>query len=571
MGTPSPRSSVLLPPTTATAADERRQRLRVRLTASRVAVVLAVVAALQRHLWGHLGFMHELLPWLGAALVPARRHRAPARGTRAAARSRPGALARRDRAGAVSGAARLAAPVGPGGTGPARGRRWLVRERRAFTVHASRAAIRRALWVAAIAAVTLLAVAAVVALLARDLEHTRMDERLIAVVRAIEVLLVAGFLGSLGWTLLAPRRPPRLTRADHLRDRERARGVVAAYGGGTLDYFALRDDKDFFFAGSSVVSYSVRGGVCLVSPDPVGPVAERAEVWAEFLGYTQDFGWSLAVVAASQEWRPLSEASGLRSVYLGDEAVVDCSRFTLAGGTRRSLRHAVSRVSRAGYTTTFHDPARLEPELRDAVLAVSEESRRGESERGFSMTRSRLLDPVDTGLWMSITRNAQGRVDAFVQWVPARSWNGWSLDVMRRRVDAEGLPNGLIDFTIAETIAAVADGQAPGVEPGDGVRGLGLNFAVMRGVLEGESGSRVDALARPLLQRLSKGTQMETLATFNEKYGPTWVPRWVMLDAPEFIASQLLAVADAEGVTEIPVIGRFFDHAGPDARSRSGA
>ncbi len=438
-------------------------------------------------------------------------------------------------------------------------------------MHASRAAIRRALWVAAIAAVTLLAVAAVVALLARDLEHTRMDERLIAVVRAIEVLLVAGFLGSLGWTLLAPRRPPRLTRADHLRDRERARGVVAAYGGGTLDYFALRDDKDFFFAGSSVVSYSVRGGVCLVSPDPVGPVAERAEVWAEFLGYTQDFGWSLAVVAASQEWRPLSEASGLRSVYLGDEAVVDCSRFTLAGGTRRSLRHAVSRVSRAGYTTTFHDPARLEPELRDAVLAVSEESRRGESERGFSMTRSRLLDPVDTGLWMSITRNAQGRVDAFVQWVPARSWNGWSLDVMRRRVDAEGLPNGLIDFTIAETIAAVADGQAPGVEPGDGVRGLGLNFAVMRGVLEGESGSRVDALARPLLQRLSKGTQMETLATFNEKYGPTWVPRWVMLDAPEFIASQLLAVADAEGVTEIPVIGRFFDHAGPDARSRSGA
>ncbi|MBN8881286.1 MAG: DUF2156 domain-containing protein [Salana multivorans] len=574
MSTPPSRSSALLPPATTAVTDQRRRRLRVRLTASRVAVVLAVVtvvSAMQRHLWGHLGFMHELLPWLvvgstrlsfllvGIVLLGA------ARGLRnghvlalwlaVVVLVLSAVLHVSPHASALVGLVPLA------------GAAWLVHERRAFTVHASRATIRRALVVTAIAAVTLVAVAAVVALLARDVGHTRVDERVVAVVRAVEAVLVVGFLGALGWTLLAPRHPARLGRADHVRERERARGVVAAYGGGTLDYFALRDDKDFFFAGSSVVSYSVRGGVCLVSPDPVGPEDERAEVWAEFVGYTQQFGWSLAVVAASQEWRPLYEASGLRSVYLGDEAVVDCSRFTLSGGARRSLRHAVSRVSRAGYTTTFHDPAHLEPELRDAVLAISEESRRGESERGFSMTLSRLLDPADTGLWMSITRNAEGRVDAFVQWVPARSWNGWSLDVMRRRLDVEGLPNGLVDFTIAETIAAVGDGKAPGVEPGEGVRGLGLNFAVMREVLEGESESRLDALVRPLLQRLSKGTQMETLATFNEKYGPIWVSRWVMLDAPEFVASQLLAVADAEGVTEIPVIGRFFDHAGQYARS----
>ncbi|PWD50714.1 hypothetical protein C8046_08675 [Serinibacter arcticus] len=550
----------------------------MRINAARVAAVIAVltvVSALQRHIWGHLAFLHDVLPWLvdgsarvsflfvGILLLGA------ARGLR---HGHVLALG-------VSVVVLVLAAVlhvSPHfstllGLVPLAGAVWLLRERRAFTVHASRATIRRSLGFVGIAVLGLLVIGVVLVLLTENDASTVVDERALTVVRVVEVLFLVGFLAQLGWTLLAPRRPAVVTSADHLRDRERARAIVAAHGGGTLDYFALRDDKDFFFAGRSVIAYSARSGVCLVSPDPVGPVEERAEVWAEFLDFTQQFGWSVSIVAAAEDWLPFYEASGLRAAYLGDEAVVDCSQFTLAGGSRKSLRHAVTRVEKAGYTTTFHDPVTLEPELREAILAMSDESRRGEGERGFSMTLSRLLDPADTGLWMSITRNAEGRVDAFVQWVPAQHYNGWSLDVMRRRMDVEGLPNGLIDFTIAHTIAAIGDGHAPGVEPVDGMRGLGLNFAVMRQVLKGESENRLDQLVKPLLQRFSKGTQMETLSVFNEKYGPEWVSRWLMLDAPEFVATQLLVMADAEGVTEVPVLGRFFDHAREYDRSAPGA
>jgi lysyl-tRNA synthetase class 2 len=45
---------------------------------------------------------------------------------------------------------------------------------------------------------------------------------------------------------------------------------------------------------------------------------------------------------------------------------------------------------------------------------------------------------------------------------------------------------------------------------------------------------------------------------FNAKYDPTWFPRYLMLDSVEFVAAQGFAVADAEGATEIPVLGRFF-------------
>ena len=83
---------------------------------------------------------------------------------------------------------------------------------------------------------------------------------------------------------------------------------------------------------------------------------------------------------------------------------------------------------------------------------------------------------------------------------------------------------------------------------------------MMREVLEGDpqDGSRIESLTRPILQRLSQGTQMGTLSTFNEKFDPGWVPRYVVLDSVEFVATQALVLAGAEGVTEIPVIGRFL-------------
>jgi lysyl-tRNA synthetase class 2 len=433
---------------------------------------------------------------------------------------------------------------------------WLAAQRAAFPVLPTRRDVRRAVgWlVAGVVLVVVLVVGLAGWAVATDASDDQID-RLGRVLAPVTYLLVVVFVVALLWTLLSPRRPRRLSPQDHRDERERARLVVQRHGGGTLDYFALRDDKDWFFTGSTVIAHSVRGGVCLVSPDPVGPPEELGLAWAEFLDHADDFGWSVTVIGAAADRLPDYEASGLRTVYLGDEAIVDCPTFGLEGRSHKSLRQAVNRIERAGYTTTFHDPSAIDPGLRAQIEQMSEESRHGETERGFSMTLSRLFQPEDTGLMLSVTRDPAGRVDAFCQWVPATAIGGWSLDVMRRRTDTEGLPNGLIDANIVATIAHLA---------GRGERGLGLNFAMMREVLEGDpaDGSRLDALARPILQRLSQGTQMGTLSTFNEKFDPGWVPRYVVLDSAEFVATQALVLAGAEGVTEIPVIGRFLGNLG---------
>jgi lysyl-tRNA synthetase class 2 len=425
---------------------------------------------------------------------------------------------------------------------------WLATQRRAFPVLPSRAELVRGAAIALVGLTTIGGIVGLLALLAGPTPEDRAQVR--AAMRLVSTVLAAVFVVVLAWSLTSPRRP-RLGagRAAHLADRERARAAVRRHGGGTLDYFALRDDKEWFFVADTVVAYAVRGGVCLVSPDPIGPSEQRAQAWAEFRDHAAAAGWSLAVLGADTAWLPVYEASGLRAVYLGDEAIVDCPSFTLAGREHKSLRQTVNRVVAYGYATTFHAPDEVAGDVRAQIEEIAAESRRGTGERGFSMTLSRLFDPHDTDLLLSITRTRDGRVDAFCQWTPAPAIGGWSLDLMRRRLDVPDLPNGLMDFTVVRTIEEVAR---------RGGRGLGLNFAVMRRTLEGGRDSRWDQLVRPVLRRLSEQTQMSSLATYDEKFDPAWLPRYVVLDAAEFVAAQALVMAGAEGVTELPVIGRFL-------------
>jgi len=336
------------------------------------------------------------------------------------------------------------------------------------------------------------------------------------------------------------------------RSQVAARQLVGLHGMGTLDYFALRDDKQHFYAGDTLVPYAVHSGVCLVSPDPIGPLENRAAAWAAFCRYADTQGWIVAVLGADDTWLATYRRAGMRSLYIGDEAVVDLHSFNLAGGQKKGLRQAVNRIARYGYTISFHDPLELDPTLASQLQSVMERSRRGHHERGFSMTLGRLFDPEDAGLLLAVAHHPDGTPVAFCQFVPAPGIGGYSLDLMRR--DEGTHPNGLIDFVIVSTIEHL---RALGADS------LALNFATMRAVMAGETGdSLATRLFRRGLKHLPGSMQIESLWRFSAKYEPEWIGRHLVFGSVEHILAVGLAVARAESWWELPIIGRYLraDH-----------
>jgi len=328
----------------------------------------------------------------------------------------------------------------------------------------------------------------------------------------------------------------------------RAREIVRRHGRGTLDYFALRDDKQFFFFRDSLVAYAVYGGVALISPDPIGPEAERTEAFSAYRAYAEGRGWTIGVVGASEAWLPIYQVAGLHHLYIGDEAIVDCPTFNLAGGKMKGLRQACTRLARHGYTVEFLDPSDIEPSRVTDIVELISMLRRGEAERGFSMMLGRLFNPKDKGLLLTLVHGPDGKPAAVCQFVPSPAINGYSLDLMRR--DPGDHPNGLIDFALCSTIEHLRD---------TGARGLSMNFAAFRSVLEGgRDEGAFTRVERWALKRLSGIFPIETLWTFNSKYHPTWLPRYLVYPAAESFVPVAAAVLRAESLTELPVFGRFL-------------
>ncbi|HXA34077.1 MAG TPA: phosphatidylglycerol lysyltransferase domain-containing protein [Acidimicrobiales bacterium] len=361
-------------------------------------------------------------------------------------------------------------------------------------------------------------------------------------------LLVIG-IGLVAVTLFLLSRPVVDRRLTTGRAAEfRARDIVRRHGKSTLDYFALRSDKQWFFFRDSLVAYAIYGGICLIAPDPIGPRNEREQVWGAFRRFADAHGWVPAIMGAGEEWLPVYNESGMHNVYIGDEAVVDIQQFSLAGGGKKGLRQAHNRIKKYGYTATFHDPSRLDQEVAAELISLMGLSRRGDQERGFSMMLGRIFDPRDQGLLLTVVHGPDGRPAAMCQFVPATGINGYSLDLMRR--DPGEHPNGLLDFALCSTIEHLK---------ADGCGGLSLNFAALRSTLAGEKGdSTMQRAERWFLKRVSSFAQIETLWRFNAKYDPDWLPRYVAFDTAEHLVPVIMAILRAESLWEIPVLGRLL-------------
>ncbi|HWS37378.1 MAG TPA: phosphatidylglycerol lysyltransferase domain-containing protein, partial [Actinoplanes sp.] len=238
------------------------------------------------------------------------------------------------------------------------------------------------------------------------------------------------------------RRPVRTESEE-----ERLRDLLTRYGAGdSLGYFALRADKSLIWApsGNAAVAHRVVRGVSLAAGDPIGVESAWPEAIAAWLADGERHGWTPAVLGCGRAGATAYHRAGLDVIELGDEAVVDVAEFRLEGRAMRSVRQAVNRIRRAGYSCTAVRQRDLPADDLAAVVAAANRFRDGDVERGFSMALSRLGDPADGDCLLVLAHDADGTLRGVLQFVPWGA-DGISLDLMRGDRTA---PNGLTELMV---------------------------------------------------------------------------------------------------------------------------
>jgi lysyl-tRNA synthetase, class II len=347
-------------------------------------------------------------------------------------------------------------------------------------------------------------------------------------------LLGVTALVTIAYLIFRPLAAPR--SLPDAKVRAVAVDLVCAYGSDTLAYFKLRRDKHYLFSvdGRAFLGYRIENGVMLCSGDPVGDEASLPNVIRDAVGFAERHGLKLAALGVGEALVPLWEQAGLRSFYIGDEAIVETARFSLEGRSIRKVRQSVSRLEKAGYQTELRELGTLDERTLAELEAVSDRWRSGAPERGFAMAMDSVRADRGGDSVVVITRDAAGVIRGFLHLVPTYGRSAMSLSFMRRDHDT---PNGLTEFLVARGVELLRE---------RGIDEVSLNFAAFARVMHNPACrlervlGRVVALANPFFQ-------IESLYRFNAKFFPRWESRYLLYEGALGLPRAALAVMWAEG------------------------
>ena len=347
-------------------------------------------------------------------------------------------------------------------------------------------------------------------------------------------LVELGTLLAIAYVIFRPLAAPRALPDPAARGW--AADLVRAHGSDTLSFFKLRADKQYLFSGDgrAFAGYRIDNGVLLVSGDPVGPEDAIGQLLVQLRAFADSRGLKLGAVGASEQLRPRYEQLGLRTLYLGDEAIIELQRFSLEGRPIRKVRQSVTRLRKAGYEAELQELRSLDAPTLEAIERVVERGRQGAPERGFSMTMDSIRGQNDDETLVVLARDHEGAIRGVLHFVPCYGRAAVSLSFMRRDPET---PNGLTEFLVATAAELLRE---------RGLEELSLNFATFAKWMHSPTRwyerllGKLVALGNPFFQ-------IESLYRFNAKFFPRWEPRYLVYEGPFGLPRASLAAAWAEG------------------------
>lgn len=368
--------------------------------------------------------------------------------------------------------------------------------------------------------------------------HSQWFERTIAVFGALALI----------YAVLQILRPLLPRTAATPSEVSAARDLVRRHGGDALSYFALQDGRSYFFhpSGGAVLSYKLYGSVALVGGDPIGPPHLLRPLVSSFLDFADANALDVCFLGSSACHLSLYADLGLRTLKIGEEAVIDLPGFD-ASILKRKVRRAARHIEDLGITAHLFTPATLPQDVRAQMEAINRAwiEEKGGAQKGFSMTLGRLPNPDDPDCDLLVAMEGD-TVWGYISIVPIYSVNGRSLDAMRRRVDS---PNGLMEHLVIRAAQMYRE---------RGYHTLSLNFATLSNSEDDIDSRMVESTRRFLYENLSSLYQLKSLQQFNSKFMPRWCSRYMAYRGVLKFPKLALAIVQSEDPIRLPSITSTF-------------
>lgn len=292
--------------------------------------------------------------------------------------------------------------------------------------------------------------------------------------------------------------------------------ALAAASDRSHAHLAFLGDKCFLVSpsGGAFLMYGVEGRSWVSMGDPIGEVAEYAElVWSFRNRVHRHGGWTV-FYQVRPEFLHLYVDQGMTLMKLGEEAVLDPRSFSLDGGRRAGMRRTLRQVERAGGSFEVLAGEALSaglPRLRQ--ISESWLEIKHAKEKGFSLGSFR--EEYVARFPVAVV-SVDERPVAFANlWLGAPGTE-YSVDLMR--YDPGTAPPDCMEYLFLKLIAWGAE---------RGYTRFSLGMAPLSGLEGGPLAPLWAKMGSALFRHGEHFYNFQGLRAYKDKFDPTWEPRYL--------------------------------------------
>jgi phosphatidylglycerol lysyltransferase len=331
----------------------------------------------------------------------------------------------------------------------------------------------------------------------------------------IYMIRITGFI-SIGFLVISIVKPYFYRGNSSHEEFERAKELTGRFGKSSMDYFKTYSDKIIFAPGdiNAFISYKVTGSFAVVLEAPVAENdTEMKKCILSFRKYCFENSLREIYYRVPEEALPVFSEAGMKSLYIGQEGIVDLSTFTLEGGDKKSIRNAINKVIETGYKSNVYTPP-----VNDGVVqklrAVSDDWLRDTGRKEILFSQGRFDESEIKGQVVIAAESQSDKIISFLNLIPDYSPDEATYDLLRKTHDA---PNGIMDFMIIEMFKYFRTA---------GYKYLNLGFAPLSGI--DDPHNFPERTMKFVYEKIGSFSHYRGQRDYKEKFKPVWKNKYLV-------------------------------------------
>jgi phosphatidylglycerol lysyltransferase len=328
---------------------------------------------------------------------------------------------------------------------------------------------------------------------------------------------ISGFI-SLAFLFYTMLRPYVVKNNASPEELEKAKLLLQKYGRSALDYFKVYNDKMIFISPheNAFVSFRVSGTYAIVLEDPVGEdERSRKECIRTFDLYCMEHGLKTMYYRVPEESLAIYKEQGKKSLFVGQEGIVDLAGFSLEGGHHKSLRNAIKRIQDKGYRAIIYQPP-VKDGLIQKLKYVSDEWLAETKREEIVFSQGMFNWEEIKQQTILVVENAEEKVVAFLNLIPDYAAGESTYDLIRKTTDA---PSGVMDFMLVELFKFMSNRE---------IRFANLGFAPLSGIADPKNFP--EQSMKFAYEKIRSFSHYKGLRDFKAKFLPEWHNKYLVFD-----------------------------------------